>query len=105
MYEIAHERETPGCEKSLQDVLVSHRRLLVHVGFPDMPEGFYEQVLRQLSTVGTVVEEESFPYLSRTAVIEMRDPNPAPESGPARPTSGDQPPLGGCVTAGTARRW
>lgn len=105
MYEIAHERETPGCEKSLQDVLVSHRRLLVHVGFPDMPEGFYEQVLRQLSTVGTVVEEESFPYLSRTAVIEMRDPNSALESGPARATSGDQPHLGGCVTAVTARRW
>ncbi|MDQ3420291.1 MAG: hypothetical protein M3541_16210 [Acidobacteriota bacterium] len=106
MYEVSHERESPGCAKALQDVLVSHRRMLVHVGFPDMPDGFYDLVVRQLSTIGRVVEQESFPYLSRTAVVELRHPpsDSVPATAPAtRPP--DQALLTGCVTASVARRW
>jgi hypothetical protein len=106
MYEVSHERETPGCEQPLLDVLSSHKRVLVHVGFPDMPEGFFELLVRQLSTIGTVVEEQSFPYLSRTAVIELRDPNADGAADPGlRSSAGVQPPLTGCVTASIARRW
>ncbi|MDQ3487680.1 MAG: hypothetical protein M3468_08100 [Acidobacteriota bacterium] len=106
MYEISHERESPGCHKALQEALVSHRRLLVHVGFPDMPDGFYDLVVRQLSTLGRVVEEESFPYLSRAAVVELRHPLSDPAPATAFPTASvDQAPLTGCVTASIARRW
>lgn len=91
MYEVTHERQAPGCGKRLREALKPHRRVLVHVGFPDMPDGFYEMLLRELAPLGTVTEESTFGDLSRAAVIEL---------------AGIEPPsTAECVVVYPLRRW
>lgn len=91
MYEVMHERPAPGCGDRLRDALKPHRRVLVHVGFPDMPEGFYALLVRELASIGTVTEERAFADLSRTAVVELGGT--------------ELPPTAECVVVYPVRRW
>lgn len=100
MYELTHDRSVPGCAAALDDTLRPHRRALVYVGFPDMPSGYFDLVLHQLSAVGRVVDSAEFAGLSRVAVLEVAMPgvrDPGHVSAP--------PPLEGCVGLRRARRW
>jgi len=104
MYEIQHERERTDCADQIRTILRGHRRVLVHVGFPDVPDGFYDLALRELSALGSVGEVQEFADFSRTAVVtldqsamaggSLPEPNPAP--------AGE---LSGCLGFRTARRW
>ena len=91
MYEVTHERSTPDCGERLRDSLKSHRRVLLHVGFPDKADGFYQMVIREFATIGSVAEESGFGPLSRTAVIELD----------GRADS----PMTDCVVVYPVRRW
>ena len=91
MYEVTHERSTPGCGERLRDALKSHRRVLLYVGFPDKAEGFYQMVVRELAAIGSVVEASGFGPLGRTAVIELDARVPSP--------------MADCVVVYPVRRW
>jgi hypothetical protein len=91
MYEVTHDRFAAGCGEQLSNVLKPHRRVLLYVGFPDKAEGFYEMVVRELASIGSVVEEASFGPLSRLAVIELDATRRAPAAD--------------CVVVYPIRRW
>jgi hypothetical protein len=105
MYEAVHERARSDCAELTAEALSGRRRVLVHVGFPDMPEGFFDLLLRQLEPFGSSVEFGEFANFSRTALITLHQ-RPAGEptlvpAAPGRPA----PELTGCVTFRAARRW
>jgi hypothetical protein len=93
MYETSYERDGPHCERRLRSTLATHRRVLVHVGFPDMPDGFYDDLLSRLARYGAVVEEATFSDRSRTAVIMLDGRAPQLQVGPE------------CLVLTFARRW
>ena len=101
MYELTHDRSVPGCAVALDDTLRPHRRALVYVGFPDMPSGYFDLVLHQLSAVGRVVESAEFAGLSRVAVVEVAMPDVRADTSEVSAP----PPLDGCVGLRRARRW
>lgn len=101
MYELTHDRSVPGCGAALADTLRPHRRALVYVGFPDMPSGYFDLVLHQLSAAGRVVDSAEFAGLSRVAVVEVARTGGGPEA----VQEGAPPPLDGCVGVRRARRW
>ena len=103
MYEVSHERVRPGCRQRMREALESYRRVVVHVGFPDMPEGFFELLLHELSFFGTVVEQGHFADRSRTAVVELHPARTTELTDPADPPENGL--LAGCVEVHTARRW
>jgi len=105
LYELSYERRGPGCERQLQELIQKHSRVLVHVGFPDVPEGFYDLLLHEFAALGTVVETRRFAHISRTAVIAVGDPAQGISAGPPAGSEGGPPPLGGCIRIRPARRW
>lgn len=94
MYEVSYQRAEPHCAQRLRNTLATHRRALVHVGFPDMPDGFFDALLSQLEPYGTVVEEATFADRSRVAVIVLDDGRPR------QPQAGND-----CLVLAFARRW
>lgn len=105
MFEVSAETPLTGCRDTLREALAGRRRVLVHVGFPDMPNGFYERVVSELSAYGTVVASARFSHLSRTAVIELHPPGLEPESPASGAENGEPSPAVGCIAVRTARRW
>lgn len=106
MLEAFHDTLRADCGRDLQDALNRRRRVLVHVGFPDMPEGFYESLIGELSRFGDVVDSAEFSIISRTAVIRLHHPGSlasAADNTPRQTGGGDA--LEGCVGLRAARRW
>ncbi|MEO5897167.1 MAG: hypothetical protein ABIS06_15870 [Vicinamibacterales bacterium] len=104
MYEILHERERPGCAEQIRTTLRGHRRVLVHGGFPDMPDGFFDLALRELSAFGSVSEIQRFADFSTAAVVTLDESSMAGGS-PPEPTPAAAGELSGCLGFRTARRW
>jgi hypothetical protein len=102
MYEAVHERARPDCGELTRDALKGRRRVLVHVGFPDVADGFYELLLRQLAPFGTLVDVGKFADFSRTAVVTLHEPETIDSIGEPGMSSTE---LTGCVTFRAARRW
>ena len=105
MLEVSHEGPESACRNQLRAALEGHRRVLVHVGFPDMSMGFYELLLYKLSALGTVVESARFSALSRVAVVELHLPSSPLDPPAPGAENGAHPPLDGCIGVRTARRW
>jgi hypothetical protein len=108
MYEVAHVRPGPECQpRQLQDVLKNHRRVLVYLGFPDVPPGFDDLLLRNLDQFGAIAALRQFTELSRAAVIDLgvlrRDE--VALSGPNRTPRNEPVHLEGCVGVRPVRRW
>lgn len=103
--EVSDDAPPSGCRNQLRDALEGRRRVLVYVGFPDMPIRFYELLLSELSAFGTVVESARFSELSRTAVVELHGTGPELNSPSSNAENGPPPPLDGCIGVRTARRW
>ena len=97
-----HERARPDCAELTRDALKGRRRVLLHVGFPDMADGFYQLLLRQLAPFGTLVEAGKFADFSRTAVVTLHEPETI---GLGREAALPSTELTGCVTFRAARRW
>jgi hypothetical protein len=96
MYEVSHSPRPDGCGPPLHSALLGHRHALVHVGFPDMPNGFFELVLRELAPFGAVLRSHRFGD-SLVAVVGPGKPSlPPPQHDPA---------LEGCVGLRPAQRW
>jgi hypothetical protein len=94
MYEVSYERAGPHCERRLRNTLATHHRALIYVGFPDMPDGFFEELVARLTLYGTVVEQATFSDRSHAAVMAL-DPEAMPDV-PADPE---------CLVLAFARRW
>ena len=104
MFSVSQERARTGCRQRIRVELEKYQRILVYVGFRDMPEPFFDRLLTELSFFGPVVEEGQFAGLGRTVVIERYPPDkmagPDPASDPAEDAL-----LTLCVEFHTARRW
>ena len=92
MYEVAHRREGAECE--LAAALKDHRRVLVYVGFPDMPKGFDELLFAELNRIGAISEYREEALLSRAAVVDLGAPGP---DAPAFVNREPRPAIDGCV--------
>lgn len=90
------------CGRDLWHALDGRRRVLVHVGFPDAPDDFYQSLVGELTRFGDLVDSARFSIMSRTAVIRLhpRDTAGALERGSAAHDPRDE-----CVRLGIARRW
>jgi hypothetical protein len=105
MLEVSHEGPESACRDQLRAALDGRRRVLVHLGFPDIPMGFYELLLYKLSAFGTVVESARFQAVSRVAVVELHVPSSTLDPPAPGAENGAHPPLDGCIGVRTARRW
>lgn len=104
MLEVSQEDPSPGCRDRWHDALEGHRRVLVHVGFPDAPKRFYELLLQELAPFGTVVESARFSLLSRTAIVELHASGPGLSAVVSNAGNGASS-LEGCVGVRPVRRW
>ena len=101
MYQLSHQRPGPACA-DWAPLVSTHRRILVHVAFPDMPDGFYELVLKELLPLASVVDARRFADRSQVAVLERRS---RPGAMQMPPTADPVATLDGCVGIGIVRRW
>jgi hypothetical protein len=105
MYEVTYVDDPADCTPRMRTLAGEHRRILVHVGFPDMPEGFYELLLGELTRFGRVVESRQFAHSSRTAVVELDGRVSGRPASPFPSAIGGTRPLEGCVGLGSPRVW
>jgi hypothetical protein len=103
MFEARYVDPGAGCQPNqIRDVLKDHRRVLVYVGFRDVPAaGFDDLLLRSLEEIGAVSAYNEFADISRAAVIDLA---PGSESR-FRDTADARPGLAGCVELRPAVRW
>lgn len=99
MYQVSHQPPGATCA-DWQSIFSMHRRVLVHVGFPDMPAGFLDLLLQELDPFAIVVVSTAFADRSRVAVLERRA-----EAAPNLGGAGDAVPLDGCIGIAPVRRW
>lgn len=104
MFDVSQERVRAGCRQRIRASLEKYQRILVYVGFRDMPEPFFDRLLTELSFFGPVVEQGQFAGLGRTVVIERYPPGKM--AGPDPPSDPEEEArLTQCVEIHTARRW
>ena len=104
MYELTYQSE--DCPSpAFQDVLKNHPRVLMYLGFRDVPEGFDELALTSFSKSGALTAYREIAVLSRAAVFDGRgvaEGSPSPVI--TRPVP-ESPPLTGCVGLRPMQRW
>ncbi len=96
MYEVSHGASGEGCGPPLHLALRGHRNALVHVGFPDMPKGFFDLVISELARFGVVLRSHRFGD-GMVAVVRLWEP--------PVPSAQNVPTLEGCVGLRPAQRW
>jgi hypothetical protein len=107
MYQVEHQSE-PGCSSNqLREALAGHRRVLVYIGFRDVPPGFDDLLLERLDELGRVAALREWAALSRAAVIDLHTPGAEEITFRllSRPTTEPSIPLGGCVAVKPAVLW
>jgi hypothetical protein len=87
----------------LRRLLAPHSRALLYMGFPDRPEGFDDQVLRDLARAGEQLEVRRFSTFTLAAVFALH-PNEASSAADQRRAAEATRP-DGCVSVRPARRW
>jgi hypothetical protein len=106
MYEFVHLSHSDCDQSSLRAAFHGQRRVLAYSGFPDLPEGFDDLLLRTLDDLGAVVASSEFSDLSRAVVIDLQPNAPDATVIPRRQKRPDEArPLAGCVGARPMRRW
>lgn len=99
-YQVEHRRQGTGC--GFADALQNHRRVLVYIGFPDMPKGFDELLFAELDQIGAIAAYREDAELSRAAVVDLD------AVGPDASAYVDREPrsaIDGCVRIRNAVRW
>lgn len=99
MYAVEHRRQGAGC--GLADALKDHRRVLVYIGFPDMPTGFDELLFAELDRMGAISAYREDAVLSRAAVVDLGAPG---SNAPAFVDREPRPAIDGCVVIRPAVR-
>jgi hypothetical protein len=70
MYEVVHWPQGDGC--GLTAALAKYSRALVYIGFPDMPKGFDELLMKEFDRMGMITAYRELAELSRAAVVDLR---------------------------------
>ena len=99
IYTVEHRRSGPGC--GLTEALKDQRRVLVYVGFPDMPKGFDELLFAELDRMGAISAYREEAALSRAAVVDLGHAGPDAAAFVDREP---RPGIGGCVAIRPAVR-
>ena len=106
MYEVSHESVETTCGRNeLRDALKDRRRVLVYLGFRDVPSGFDDLLLHSLEELGTISAYYEFSQLSRAAVIDLDASGPEAATPRLRTTASATVKLDGCVGVRPALRW
>lgn len=108
MYQMAHVGGEADCRRDqLADALRDHRRVLVYLGFRDVPDGFKDLLLLSLDRIGVMTTFSDFTELSFAAVIDLHGPSAEEITFPALTgrALGARGRLDGCVGVRLARRW
>ena len=103
-----HAGPGPDCsDDRLREELKDYRRVLVYVGFRDVPPGFDYLLLHSLDRIGAIKAFSRYSELGLAAVIDLEDPSAADLTlhAVSPKTVEKQEPLEGCVRVGPARRW
>jgi hypothetical protein len=104
--EIDYRTPGPDCgPNELREALHGRRRVLVYLGFHDVPDGYNEFLVGRLSELGEVTAMRYFAGYSFGAVVDLASAKPiaAPDR-PAIPAAGGRG-LDGCIGVQPARRW
>ena len=90
----------------LRQALQPYRRAIVHIGFPDLPEGFGELLLRQLDRIGAIDKYRQFSHIGFVAIVDLHTPNPEQSSVNLIPRREPQPaPIEGCISMEPSAIW
>ena len=102
--EIQYVEPGPDCRRdTLRNALRGQSRALVYFGFriDDVPRGFDDLLLDDLSELGAVVEDHRFAGDSRAAVVDLHVPPDGARTARARPGLR----AAGCLDVRVATRW
>ena len=106
-YQVDYLPSGPDCGE-LREAMKPHTRALVHIGFPDLPEGYGELLLRHLDQIGAIASYRQFGHVGFVAVVDLHTPGaeqrsldliPLPRRGPAPER------LAGCIDVKPAVLW
>jgi hypothetical protein len=103
MYELTHER-TNCPSPTLQEALRNHPRLLLYLGFRDVPAGFDELALANFGKSAALTAYREFAELSRAAVFDGREPSGIGQAVINRPVP-ETSPISGCAGLRPMERW
>ena len=105
-YEMMFLSPGPECRaQSLETISAHGRRLLVYLGFPDVPAGFDKLLVHSLNEIGVVTRSREFARLGRAFVVDLKEPG-LPTDLPGRvPQEPAGERLEGCVGIKPAGRW
>lgn len=91
--------------QQLRDALLPHTRALVHVGFPDMPEGYGALLLRHLDHLGAITYYREIGD-GFVALADLHTPGADARSLDLLPSSRlDTSRLAGCIAVAPAHLW
>ncbi len=105
--EIDYRTPGPDCgSNELREALRGRRRVLVYLGFHDVPDGYEEFLVGRLGELGEITEMRHFAGYSFGAVVDLAS-GVRLSAVPARPgiPPGGGRALEGCVGVQPARRW
>lgn len=107
MFQVGYRPPGRRCRpEELGEGLQGYTRALVHVGFPDIHEGYGDLLLRHLDDLGAVAGYRAFGHLGFVAIVDLHtagreasslDLLPRPEVERDR--------IAGCISIGTPRLW
>lgn len=90
----------------LREALRPHARAIVHIGFPDLPEGFGELLMRELDQMGAIDKYREFSHIGFVAIVDLHTPGAEQSSLNLMPRRQPEPaPLEGCITVKPAALW
>jgi hypothetical protein len=87
-----------------RNAVKGHDRLLVYLSFEDMPKGFPNLLLEQLSQIGTITAVEHFGPLTRAAIVDL-NPSVAARRHDWRDARRSIKLSAGCATLRAASGW
>jgi len=104
--QVGHRRPGDDCRpEQLRAALAPHTRALVHVGFPDMPEGYGALLLQQLDGLGAIAYYREIAD-GFVAIVELHTSGAAAPSLDLLPSSRLlAATLDGCIAVAPARLW
>jgi hypothetical protein len=97
-YELSYDPAGRRCA-GMEEVLQGHRRVLLYISFPDLPDEVFPRVEREVLALGTLAGRRTFTSATWAAVVRIEDAASAGTSGASPPAAG------GCLDLRPARRW
>jgi hypothetical protein len=107
-YQVRHVPNPKDCQgDELADSVRNHQRVLVYLGFRDIPEGFDDVIVHRLAELGTVTAYREFTNVSRSAIIDLHATTDSDLTREvlSRTSPDGKPPVVGCIGTRPAVVW